>query len=236
MPGPLALEQLVQRRVLGVDGEDLRAGGLGELRSRARRRRPATPCWPARGRCPRPASPPSARGRPSRRAPLSTRSAPDSTTRRTRPSAPASTSPSVHASAARAAASASASAMRRTPCSRAWATRAPTSARPQAHQLQVGSNGHDLERLRSDRPGRAENEEAASHSAPVYGAEFRCDEWIVRDRGTACVHPQGLGFGAISPGPPVLGPSEEPRRRCGGAPSFPSVTSARARRSSDAAR
>ena len=55
---------------------------------------------------------------------LSTRSAPVSATSRTRPSGPASTSPSVHASAARAAATGSPSAIRRTPWARAWATSA----------------------------------------------------------------------------------------------------------------
>src|SRR3954464_7273913 len=55
---------------------------------------------------------------------LSTRSASDSITRVIRPAGPVSTSPSVHASAARAAASRSASAMRCTPCARACSTSA----------------------------------------------------------------------------------------------------------------
>ena len=64
---------------------------------------------------PRPAEPTS---------PFSTRSAPDSTTRRTRPVAPARTSPSLQASAARAAMSSSASAIRSTRCVRACCTSA----------------------------------------------------------------------------------------------------------------
>src|SRR3712207_366697 len=68
---------------------------------------------------------------------FSTRSAPDSITRRTSPSGPVSTSPSVHASAARAPATGSASAMRPTPVRCACATSAshdrsalsPTSSR-----------------------------------------------------------------------------------------------------------
>ena len=64
----LAGDQLVQRRVLGVDGHDPRARRFGQRGRPARRRRPATPCWPARGRCPRRAWPRSGRGPPSRRA------------------------------------------------------------------------------------------------------------------------------------------------------------------------
>ena len=106
----------------------------------------------------------------------------------------------------------------------------PTSARPTGPtSSRSGATANDLERLRSDRPRRAENEEAASHSAPVYGAEFRCDEWIERDRGTACVHPQGLGFGAISPAPQSLARRRSPAVAAAG-PFIPSVTSARARR------
>ena len=52
--------------------------------------------------------------------PLSTSSQSPSVISRTSPSGPDSTSPSVHASLARAAASGSDSAIRRTPCSRAW--------------------------------------------------------------------------------------------------------------------
>ena len=80
--------------------------------SRARRRRPATPCWRARGRCPRSARRSSGRARPSRRSRSARGRRRDSATSRTRPSGPRSTSPSVHASAARAAASRSESAIR----------------------------------------------------------------------------------------------------------------------------
>ena len=64
----LAGDQLVQRRVLGVDRHAAARRSPRRAASRARRRRRATPCWPARGRCPRRASRPSARARPSRRA------------------------------------------------------------------------------------------------------------------------------------------------------------------------
>ena len=52
-PRPLAVDQLVQRGVLGVDRDELRAGRLARAPSRARRRRRATPCWRARRRSPR---------------------------------------------------------------------------------------------------------------------------------------------------------------------------------------
>src|SRR3954470_7612965 len=61
---------------------------------------------------------------------LSTRSAPDSATSCTRPSDPPSTSPPVHASAARAAALRSPSAIRGTPCARACLTSVSGSAPP----------------------------------------------------------------------------------------------------------
>ena len=63
---PLGGDELMQGRVLGVHGDDLRPGGLRELDHELAARRRATPCWPARDRCPRRAWPPSGRGRPSR--------------------------------------------------------------------------------------------------------------------------------------------------------------------------
>ena len=91
---------------------------------------------------------------------LSTRSAPDSTTSRTSPSAPCSTSPPVHASAARAAALGSTSAIRPT----SWAQACSSSAshersaeRPD--QLELLAAAHDVERLRADRAGGAEDQE-----------------------------------------------------------------------------
>ena len=64
---PLAIDQLVQRRVLRVDRDQLRAGRLARAPSPARRRRRATPCWRARRRSPRSAPRSSARGRRSPR-------------------------------------------------------------------------------------------------------------------------------------------------------------------------
>ena len=84
------------------------------------------------------------------------------------PRRPASTSPSVHASAARAAASASASAIRVDAEARAPARRAPpTSARRDRPTSSSSSRAlDDVERLRADRAGRAEDEEAAGHGTP----------------------------------------------------------------------
>ena len=107
---------------------------------------------------PRPAEPTSA---------LRTRSAPDSSTSRTSPSAPTSTSPSVQASAARAPASASASAMRSTPkLPRLLDQRVGRALGAQADELELGIARDDVERLRADRAGRAEDEKAAGHVAP----------------------------------------------------------------------
>ena len=114
--------------------------------SRARRRRRATPCWRARRRCPRSARRSSGPGPAEPTIALSTRSAPDSATSRTSPSGPASTSPSVHASAARAAASGSLSAIR------SHAVRARL--RDQRLVRALGRQPDELERLRRARRRR----------------------------------------------------------------------------------
>src|SRR5215211_772972 len=84
---------------------------------------------------------------------LSTRSAPDSATSRTSPSGPPSTSPPVHASAARAAASASLSAIRRD-------QRLVRALRGEPDELErLGRPRDDVERLGADRAGSAEDQE-----------------------------------------------------------------------------
>ena len=157
----LAGEQLVQRGVLGVDRHDAARRSPRPARSRARRRRRATPCSPAPGRCLRSARRSSGRGRREPTIALSTRSAPDSATSCTSPSAPPSTSPAVHASAARAAASR----VGQRDAAHAVRARLPTSASHgrsggQADELELVAGARDdVERLGADRPGRAEDEE-----------------------------------------------------------------------------
>ena len=115
-PRPLLAQQLEERRVLGVDRDQARAGRLRELHHELAADDQALLVGEREVDALARARRPSGRARPSRPA----RSAPgrrsDSTISRIRPSGPASTSPSVQASAARAAASASASATRSTPC------------------------------------------------------------------------------------------------------------------------
>ena len=93
---------------------------------------------------------------------LSTRSAPDSATSSTRPSGPGQHLAPVHASAARAAASASPSAIRLTPCSVGELDEPLVGAlRGQADELELlACAGDDVERLEADRAGGAEDQQA----------------------------------------------------------------------------
>ena len=129
--------------------------------SRARRRRRATPCWRARRRCPRSARRSSGPSPAEPTIALSTRSAPDSATSRTSPSGPASTSPSVHASAARAAASGSLSAIRpHAVRARLRDERLVRALGRQPDELErLRRARDDVERLGADRAGRAEDQE-----------------------------------------------------------------------------
>ncbi len=100
---------------------------------------------------------------------FSTRSASEPATSSTSPSGPASTSPSVQRSAAAAAASRSDRAIRRTPWARACSTSALMGgAGGQADDLErVAGAGDDVERLRADRAGRAEDQEPL-HPRPLW--------------------------------------------------------------------
>ena len=100
---------------------------------------------------------------------LSTRSAPDSATSRTRPSGPASTSPPVHDSAARAAASGSDSAIRRTPwAARLLDERLVGGAGGQPDQLELARGAlDDVEGLRADGARGAEDEQPP-HGSPLW--------------------------------------------------------------------
>ena len=87
-PGGSPREQLVQRRVLGVDRDQLRAGGLGQRRHQLaaddQRLLVGQREVDALGRARRPSGP----GRPSRRSRSARGRRPDSATSRTRPSGP----------------------------------------------------------------------------------------------------------------------------------------------------
>ena len=107
---------------------------------------------------PRPAEPTSA---------LRTMSAPESTTSATRPSAPSSTSP-LKSARALAAASGSVSAIRVTrELARLRDELLPAALRAQPDELELVGVRDDLERLGPDRPGGAEDEQAAGHAGSV---------------------------------------------------------------------
>ena len=133
----LGVRQLVERGVLGVDRDDVRAGRLrerhDELAADDERllvgEREVDPLAERRDRRPEAGA--------SRSSAFSTRSHSVSVISSTSPSAPASTLPSVHCSAARAAARSSASAMRSTPNFRACAM--------SGLEARVGGEADDLE-------------------------------------------------------------------------------------------
>ena len=110
---------------------------------------------------------------------LSTMSQPDSVTSATRPSGPDRTSPPVHASAAWAAASGSASAIRPTPCACAWAI----TARQSVPALSATGS--------SAPPLRAMTSSAWIPIDPV-------DPRMTRRRGTALILGRGYGCAAGS--------------------------------------
>ena len=186
VPGRLAAQQLEERRVLGVDRDHARAGRLGELHHELAAddeallvgERQVDALAERRDR--------RARGRPSRPG----RSAPDRRpTRRSAassPSGPASTSPPSRPRRPARRRRASASATRLTPNSlRLREQRAPSCVcGRKPDDLEVVAARDDVERLRADRPGRAEDEE------PSHGIEFansrawaacRAQEQRVRD-------------------------------------------------------
>ena len=105
---------------------------------------------------------------------LSTRSACDSATSRTRPSGPDSTSPSVHVLGGARGGVGSVSAIRVTPCSRACAI-SGSCVRPADSPTTSNAPGRardDVERLRADGPGRAQDEKPL-HGEPLWQRQFQ---------------------------------------------------------------
>ena len=139
------------------------AGRPWPRRARSPARRPprGSPCWPAPGRCPRPARPPSGPSPAEPTSAFSTRSQSVSVISSTSPSGPARTS-AVECSAARAAASGSASAMPRTRRARGLLEQQlPARRRGEAHHLELGVALDHVERLGPDRAGRADYQDPA---------------------------------------------------------------------------
>ena len=192
-PGALAVEELVQRRVLGVHGDDPRAGRLRELHDELAAdderllvgEREVDALAERRDRR---AEAGGADERVQDEVGAGLDDEPDE------PLRPCRTSPSVQASAARAPASASASAIRSTPCSRACATSVshersalrPTSSRSSRPR-------DDVERLRADRAGRSQDEKAASHGVSVASTDKARIRLPAGTHAVAAARPPGAG-------------------------------------------
>ena len=163
-----ARQALGERRVLAVDRQHPPAARRAARPSRARRPRPGSPCSRAPGRRPRRTSPAWRAGRRRRRSRSGRRrrrTRRPAARRRRRPRAPRRRTRGGR----RAAAAGSTSAIRRTPWRRAAATRPAWSEwAASAHAVELGVRAHDLERLRADRAGRAQDGHG-SHRLSVGG-------------------------------------------------------------------